>query len=255
MLAEERFALILDQLNLNRSVSVAQLCAALGASESTIRRDLAVLARQGRINKVHGGATLPDRAFISEEPTMQAKQEQAVSQKQCIGAAAAAMITAQDFIFLDAGSTTLHLVQSLSGAALQARFVTSGIAHARLLAQKGCRVYLPAGRIRPNTEAITGAETIVSLQRYQFTKAFLGANGIAPSAGFTTPGIEEALIKQTALARAVEGWFLADDTKFGKVYAAVIAPLDGAGLITNRLPADRAEQYTDLAEVKEAAPL
>ena len=39
MLAEERFALILEQLNEKRTVTVQQLCEVLHTSESTIRRD------------------------------------------------------------------------------------------------------------------------------------------------------------------------------------------------------------------------
>ena len=53
MLAEERFALILEQLNEQRTVTVQQLCEALHTSESTIRRDLTELDRQGRLTKVH----------------------------------------------------------------------------------------------------------------------------------------------------------------------------------------------------------
>ena len=69
MLAEERFALILEQLNEKRTVTVQQLCEALHTSESTIRRDLTELDRQGRLTKVHGGATLPDSRFLADEPT------------------------------------------------------------------------------------------------------------------------------------------------------------------------------------------
>ena len=58
MLAEERFALILDLLARQRTATVQELCEALSASESTIRRDLNELDKMGRLNKVHGGATL-----------------------------------------------------------------------------------------------------------------------------------------------------------------------------------------------------
>ena len=46
MLAEERFALILNLLAEKRTATVQELCEALNASESTIRRDLTELARQ-----------------------------------------------------------------------------------------------------------------------------------------------------------------------------------------------------------------
>ena len=57
MLAEERFSLIMEQLDRKRTVTVQELCEALNTSESTIRRDLTELDRQGKLNKVHGGAT------------------------------------------------------------------------------------------------------------------------------------------------------------------------------------------------------
>ena len=107
MLAEERLARIRKLLSQQRTATVQELCEALDASESTIRRDLNELDRMGKVNKVHGGATLPDSQFLADEPTMAAKEALAVVQKKCIAKAAAALITAEDFVFLDAGSTTL----------------------------------------------------------------------------------------------------------------------------------------------------
>lgn len=250
MLAEERFTLILDLLARQRTATVQELCEALNASESTIRRDLNELDKLGKVNKVHGGATLPDSQFRADEPTMAAKEELAVAQKQSIALAAVELIQPEDFIFLDAGSTTLAVARCLSGPALKARYVTNGVAHARLLAQKGCRVFLPGGLLRPETEAIIGAAALVTLQQYNFTKAFLGANGVAPEAGFTTPDPEEAAVKAAALRRAREGWFLVDDSKFAKVYPAVIADLHGGAILTNRCPNPKYRQFTLIKETE-----
>lgn len=113
MLAEERLSRIMKLLSQQRTATVQELCEALDASESTIRRDLNELDRMGKVNKVHGGATLPDSQFLADEPTMAAKEALAVVQKKCIAKAAAALITAEDFVFLDAGSTTLALAPRL----------------------------------------------------------------------------------------------------------------------------------------------
>ena len=250
MLAEERFGQILNLLSKQRTATVQELCEALGTSESTIRRDLTELDRLGKLNKVHGGATLPDSRFQAEEPSMQAKETLAVPQKRAIAAAAAALIHAEDFVFIDAGSTTLELVRALEGEALQANYVTNGVAHARTLAQKGCRVFLPGGLLRPQTEAIVGAAAVSSLQQYNFTKAFLGANGIDLVAGFTTPDPEEAAVKACAARRAHEVWFLADDTKFGSIYPAVIAGLQDGSILTNRCPDPRYRQQTLVKEAE-----
>lgn len=250
MLAEERFALILDLLTEKRTATVQELCEALNASESTIRRDLTELDRQGRLNKVHGGATLPNGQFLADEPTMAAKESLAVSQKQSIAEAAAALITAEDFVYVDAGTSTLAMVRALSGPALEAHYVTNGIAHARLLAQKSCHVCLPGGLLRPRTEAIIGAAAVTALQQFNFTKAFMGANGVAMDAGFTTPDPEEAAVKAAAIRRARQIWFLTDDSKFGRIYPVVISALRDAAILTNRCPDPKYGQLTLVKETE-----
>lgn len=250
MLAEERYALILDLLAEKHTASVQELCEELNTSESTIRRDLTELAHMGKLSKVHGGAVLPSSQFLADEPTMAAKEELNVAQKRSIAQAAAQLITAQDFVFIDAGSTTLALARAISGPALEAGYVTNGVAHARLLVQKGCRVCLPGGLLRPQTEAIIGAAALASLEQYNFTKAFMGANGVALEAGFTTPDPEEAAVKSAAVQRAREAWFLVDDSKFARIYPAVVAPLSGGAILTNRCPNPKYKQFTLVKETQ-----
>ena len=251
MLAEERFSQILALLAEKRTATVQELCEALNVSESTIRRDLLQLDRQGRVNKVHGGATLPSSQFRADEPTMEAKETLAVSQKNTIAKAAAALIQADDFVYLDAGSTTLAVARAVSGAALDAHYVTNGIAHARLLAQKSCHVCVPGGLLRPRTEAIIGAATITALQQFNFTKAFIGANGVALNVGFTTPDPEEAAVKAVAVRRARETWYLVDDSKFGRVYPAVIGEIYSGAILTNRCPDPKCKQLTLVKETEQ----
>ena len=144
----------------------------------------------------------------------------------------------------------LALAAALEGPALQAAYVTNGIAHARMLVQKGCRTYLPGGQVRPITEAITGPETLAALQHYNFTKAFMGANGVSPAEGFTTSDPEEVSIKTAALQRARERWFLVDNTKFDMVYSAVIGDIGCGAILTNHCPDPR---YAQLTFVKECS--
>ena len=165
ILAEERFKLILELLAERRAVTVQELCEALETSESTVRRDLNELDRQGRLNKVHGGAVLPESQFLADEPTMADKEGLAVAEKRAIAQAAAGLIGKDDFVYLDAGSTTLLVAQAVSGEALSAHYVTNGIAHARVLVQKGCNVFVLGGVLRPVTEAIIGAAALLIAKR------------------------------------------------------------------------------------------
>ena len=78
----------------------------------------------------------------------------------------------------------------------------------------------------------------------------MGANGIDLVAGFTPPDPEEAAVKACAARRAHEVWFLADDTKFGSIYPAVIAGLQDGSILTNRCPDPRYRQQTLVKEAE-----
>jgi len=75
MLTEERYATILRILEEKKAVTVLDLTQALGASESTVRRDLAALHKSGRLYKVYGGATSLDNNYSSAEEDMKTKND------------------------------------------------------------------------------------------------------------------------------------------------------------------------------------
>lgn len=249
MLAETRHQRILDALRKERSIPAQELAALVGASVSTIRRDLIALEEKGLLNKVYGGAAISETQLSAVEMDMLTKEGLKLPEKQAIGRLAASMIRTDDFVFIDAGSTTLQLVHAIEGEALKAVYVTNGLAHTRALTQKGCAVYVPGGRVRQRTEAIVGATALQSLRQYNFTKAFLGTNGISLDRGFTTPGIDERELKAEIVRLSGESWFLADDGKFDRVFSAGICPLQSAGILTNHLPN---ESYRNRTTIKEA---
>ena len=78
----------------------------------------------------------------------------------------------------------------------------------------------------------------------------IGANGVAMEAGFTTPDPEEAAVKAAAIRRARQIWFLTDDSKFGRIYPAVISALGDAAILTNRCPDPKYGQLTLVKETE-----
>lgn len=246
LLAEQRMERILQELNRQEAVSVAYLCGKTGASEATIRRDLTELAQRGKLTKVHGGAIPVRETFHSEELDMDIKRQLHTPEKRRIAQYAAGLIQNDDVVFLDAGSTVMHMAEFIQAA--QATFVTNSIECLDRLPRLGLRTYVLGGVLKPGTMAVIGGETMEGLKKYNFTKAFLGMNGIALGQGFTTPDPEEAMVKALAAARSRETWVLADSSKFDIVTAAVVFPLEKAGILTDRLP-DR--RYLDHTVVKE----
>ena len=249
MLTQKRHQMILELLEQKQSVTVAELTGLLDASEATVRRDLNALHDQGLLRKVHGGATALRGAIALEEPDMPTKASLHVEEKRAIGAYAATLVQDDDFVYIDAGTSTQQLVQHL--APTKASFVTNGIEHARLLLRRGLRTQLLGGVIKPTTEAITGAVALESLRRYNFSKCFMGTNGVDLRCGLTTPDPEEAALKSEAMARSYLSFVLADKSKFGVVTPVTFSALERACLLTETEPAPEYRRQTIIKVVKE----
>lgn len=238
MLARDRQDAIVRLVSEQGSMTTLQIMEALDASESTVRRDLAQLDAQHRLVRVHGGATAAREGgglvlhddSVAQKRTMNAKAKQAIAQR------AAGLIGPDDFVYVDAGTSTMLLVEAIQETS--ATFFTNSIPHAQLLLARGCKTYLPGGLVKPVTEALVGEDTVAFLSRLHFTIGFWGTNGIDAQAGFTTPEISEAKVKEVSMAHTVNRFVLADASKFNRVSLVTFAPLDGATIVTDHLPAD-----------------
>lgn len=234
MLTEERYQYILEYLQAHGSVTVAELTGQLGASESTIRRDLNALGNLGKLSKVHGGATALHLDFSYVEHPIETKAKLYVEEKRRIGQYAAQTIRKDDFLFLDAGTTTGMMIDYITEPSIQ--IVTNGFSHAQRLARRGFKVFLIGGQIKTSTEAVVGSESLRAIAQFHFTKCFLGVNGIGLTSGFTTPDLDEANVKRAVAQHSYVTYILADHSKFDKVSSVSFAPLSQACILTDREP-------------------
>lgn len=234
MLAEDRLTRIVNLVNERGAITAAELMERLDASESTIRRDLCRLAEQGRIVKVHGGATSIMRTVVSSDQPVMEKCNVHFAEKTAIAQYASTLIEPDDFVYIDAGSTTERLVDFITET--RATYFTNSISCAHGLLARGCRVIVPAGELKPITEAIVGEQTVDTLRRYHFTIGFFGTNGATPNEGFTTPETGEAVVKGLALAQALRPYVLCDASKFSVVSPVTFAEFTDATIITDSVP-------------------
>lgn len=247
MLSEERFAVILQILREKKAVTVVELTKILDTSESTIRRDLVALAERGKLHKVHGGATAIEEERKTIEEDVSEKKLKFVKEKQKIAEYAVSLIQDDDFIFLDAGTTTGQIINLLENT--KAVFVTNGIDHARRLTQKGIKVYLLGGELKLVTEAMIGATALDMLRQYNFTKCFLGSNGVHDKYGFTTPDMAEAMIKKEVMSRSFMRVVLVDHSKFGQISSVTFGNLSQACIVTDCLTDKKYNDHTVVKEV------
>lgn len=251
MLSEERYKIILDKIEKESVVYLTDLVELLNTSESTIRRDLNTLHKKGLLKKVHGGATSLEKIKINTiDDRVEYRQSLNMSQKVKIGKYAASLIEDSDLVYIDAGTTTEHMIDFIENT--DAIFVTNGITHARKLIQKNCKTFILGGEIKLITEAIIGVEAINSLKKYNFTKSFLGTNGIDIKSGFTTPDIKEALVKEEALNKSKEVFILCDNSKFDKVSSITFSDIKNSKIkiITENLTNNIYKEIIEVLEVE-----
>lgn len=248
MLTEERYQLILQILSERNAVTVSELSQQLNISESTIRRDLNALAEMRKLNKVFGGATALTQSSGTYETGVANRANTMSEEKTLIARYASTLIHDDDFVYIDAGTTTARLIEFIENR--KAIYVTNGILHGQMLIQKGLDTYMIGGKIKPLTEAVVGTSGVKSLEGLNFTKAFMGTNGIDLNAGFTTPDIDEGRLKEAAVHNSYMTFVLADHSKFSKVCAVTFAPLKSGCIITDECPAKIYSEKTIIKEVK-----
>jgi DeoR family fructose operon transcriptional repressor len=229
LLTPERHRIILSLLKEKQVVKMQEFVEATNSSESTIRRDLTQLEKEGYLKRVHGGASLLQGKRT--EPSIFEKAAKNLSEKQRVAKEAAATIEPGDSIYLDAGTTTLQMIAYLPEKEITV--VTNGLTLIDPLLEKGIDTYLLGGNIKSKTRALIGRGALASLETYRFDKCFIGVNGIHEEYGYTTPDPEEALIKMTAITLSREAIVIADQTKFGEISFSKIADLNQANIITN----------------------
>ena len=247
MLSEERKAVILKKINEKKSVTVKELKETLNVSESSIRRTITELDHEGLIIRVYGGAMSLEMEDLVDEPSVIDKEIVNIDEKQKIGQYAASLIGPGDCVFLDAGTTTKCMINYITEK--NATYVTNGVVHAKDLVKKGMKVILIGGELKENTEAVVGADAVLQVQKYHFSKGFFGTNGINPKTGFSTPDVREASIKRVAVGntKAGERYILSDHDKFGKRCTVTFSGFEGTVLITDNCSD---EIYYNITDVK-----
>jgi DeoR/GlpR family transcriptional regulator of sugar metabolism len=235
LLAEQRRALILDEVRRRGGVRVNELTRKLSVSDMTVRRDLDALARQGVIEKVHGGA-VPVVEASTHEPGFEAKSTLELTAKEDIARAAAAMAVPGSAIALSGGTTTYALAQHLLDVP-ELTVVTNSVRVADVFhaAQRstatggpraGAATVVLTGGVRTPSDSLVGPVADQAIGSLHFDVLFLGVHGISVEAGLSTPNLAEAETNRRFVQSARRVVVVADHTKWGTVGLSSFATLE-----------------------------
>lgn len=253
LLAEQRRALILDEVRRRGGVRVNELTRKLGVSDMTVRRDLDALARQGVVEKVHGGA-VPVVEASTHEPGFEAKSGLELTAKEDIARAAAELVAPGSAIALSGGTTTYALAHQLLDVP-DLTVVTNSVRVADVFhsaqrssgQRQGAATVVLTGGVRTPSDSLVGPVADQAIAALHFDVLFLGVHGISVEAGLSTPNLAEAETNRRLVQSARRVVVVADHTKWGTVGLSSFAALEQVDtLVTDAgLPA---EARTEIAE-------
>lgn len=219
----------------SQSVDMDTLCKVFDVSMNTVRRDVADLLKRGTVEKVYGGVC----AKKSGEQTLTPFDVRKIAHEDAkikIGSLAATLVNQGDIIFIDSGTTTLHMVNSLRDKQ-DLTVVTNNLEAINLLLPlNNVTVISLPGVLRRKTNSFTGTETARALRSYNIRLAFMASTGVTHD-GVTNSSIQEFDVKRAALEGCVHAILLLSANKFGEAGLMTYARLsDFEAVITDKLP-------------------
>jgi DeoR/GlpR family transcriptional regulator of sugar metabolism len=227
--------------------SLGELAESLEVSDSTVRRDLEQLERDGLARRTHGGA------FWTGEPdtlrVFQTRRDDDWPAKAAIGRMAATLIEDHDTILLDGGSTTYELARHLVSRPLQV--VTNSLPVAHLLSSsESIDLVMIGGCVRGRTAVAIGPMADAMLHSINVGKAFLSVAGITDR-GYFNSNMMLVESEKAMLAAADRAIVVADSSKFGKVSLSRLCGLHEVhAVVTDSSVESKWKEHLELAGVE-----
>ncbi len=231
--AQSRRDLLLTRLRDDGQASVATLAGALGVTPSTIRRDLARLARDGRLVRTYGGASLGGRVGRGgPDPRLDAKRR--------IAATAETLVEDGQTIAISSGTTTLELARRLVDRRLTV--ITNAVDVVTVLLDRpGIELVVLGGVVRPGMHSMLGHLAELALRDLRADTLFMGAAGLGPDTGLMNDSLPEILTDRALRRSARDCVVLADASKLRQVAPAFVFGLDAVTTLVTDSGAARAD--------------
>ena len=246
--ADERRAAIMEMLEHNASVQVAEIAQTFGVSAVTARADLDALAESGKLRRTHGGAvSLQKRLTVS---TQDRRINVNVAAKQAIAQSAIELVNDGDALLVDSGTTALEFVRTLdlrSGITV----ITADITIADFIDESlpSVDVIMLGGELRKGHRYLYGPLTMAALDALHADLAIICPGSFVSNRGFMTDYPQMAEIKMAALRCAARSVALMDASKLEARGTYCFAPLHSV----NHIVIDRDEKGI-LADALNALP-
>ncbi|MEV0642291.1 DeoR/GlpR family DNA-binding transcription regulator [Streptomyces sp. NPDC050619] len=250
MTSSKRRARIVKSLRVAGGVaSVRELADRLQVSESTIRRDLTLLDRDGELIRTYGGAALSLRASslrastaataekaVGEEPFDVAASHD-MAMKEAMAARAAELVADDSVVVLDIGTSTPLIARRLRGRPVTV--ITSNVAVLdELRDDDTVRLVMLGGVLRRNYQSMVGSLTETALRQISADLVFLSCTGVRASGHVVDDMAVETPIKQAMIEAADRVALVAAATKFPGTGSLRLCSLSDVDVLVTTAGAD-----------------
>ncbi|NDU73166.1 DeoR family transcriptional regulator [Actinomadura sp. DSM 109109] len=236
MTSSIRRAQIVSSLRAKGAASVRELAETLQVSESTIRRDLDVLDRNGELLRTYGGAALSPRP-ADPEISFEASAEHDSDEKAAVAERAARLVEDEMVVVLDIGTSTRLLARHLRGRPVTV--ITANLAVLdELRDDDAVRLCLLGGVLRRNYLSLVGSLTETALRQVRADLVFLSCTGVRPDGHVMDDMEVETPIKQAMLESADRRVLVASEAKFPGTGSLRVCSLDRIDALVTTAGAD-----------------
>ena len=213
---------LLSHLQASGRATVVELANGLGVTPATIRRDLQLLAGEGRLLRTYGGAALTDRRIVRDARTIDAKR--------AIAETAAHLVTDGSTIAIGSGTTTLEFARRLVDRRLTA--ITNALDVANVLVDRaGIELIILGGVVRPRMHSMLGHLADMATSELRADTLFMGIGAISLGRGLMNDSVPEIQTDRALMRMARTVVVLADATKFDQVAPAFVFGLESVDTI------------------------
>ena len=236
---DQRRKKILECVNKEGKVKVADLSRLFGISEVTIRNDLSDLENEGMLERIHGGAVSANKPYYNMSLLDRMKTNE--EEKRQIAQACASLVSSGDTIMVNSGTTTLYAVQELRNIK-NLTIVTNSVTIAQEVGHlSNIQLILLGGYYNSGYMFSYGDDTFSQLKKYKADKFILSADGIGIDGGITTYHHLEAEVSRQMITRVNKTIIAADFTKIGRTSFAYIDSIDSADILVTNCKANQEE--------------
>jgi DeoR/GlpR family transcriptional regulator of sugar metabolism len=245
VMVEERRRWLLEVVRHQGRVLALDAARHFGVSEDTIRRDLRMLAAEGLVLRVRGGA-LPAQPERRPFPAREKLDQPAVV---ALAEAVAKDISDLGTIILDNGVTSLRIAERLRSDTTST-VITSSPGVAAAVVARGPRLLLLGGIVDPEVGGSVDADAVGRLSTIRADVAVLGACAVHPDIGVSTNNPSEVAFKRALVNAGSEVIVAASAERLAAAAPYVVAePSQITRLFVERLVAEDVTRRFDVAGV------